>query len=180
MRLAPAHALDQVLDDRWPDRAREIVSAREDGHRHAPTAGEPERGVGEKRPERHGAGDAHEQGLGEGELPEVLGRARRDVADAEGDRPARDRQDDPEAIGESAHQDPAHADADHRHRVGQRRIGARDTELRLHGGQGDDDRPHADPADGREQERRKEARPGIGGLRVLSRRARLRQPPGAR
>src|SRR4029453_11986069 len=57
-----------------------------------------------------------------GELPKIRRRARRYVTDAEGDRSAGDRQENPEAIGEPTHQDPAHADADHRHRVGQRRI----------------------------------------------------------
>ena len=54
---------------------------------------------------------------------------------------------------------PPTAEADHRQRVGQRRIGARDAELRLHRGQRDDDRPHADAADRRQRQRDHETHP---------------------
>ena len=44
---------------------------------------------------------------------------------------------------------------------GQRRVAARDAELRLHRRQHDDDRPHADAADGRQQQRHAEPQPRV-------------------
>ena len=49
--LAPADRLDEVLDDRRPDRAGEVVAARADRDRDAAPAHEPERGVGDQRRE---------------------------------------------------------------------------------------------------------------------------------
>ena len=49
--LAPADGLDEVLHDRRPDRAGEVVAARADRHRDAAPAHEPERGVGDQRRE---------------------------------------------------------------------------------------------------------------------------------
>ena len=59
---------------------------------------------------------------------------------------------DAEAVGQPSHADAREAEADHRQRVRQRGGAARDAELRLHGRQRHDDRPHADAADGRQQQ----------------------------
>jgi hypothetical protein len=50
----------------------------------------------------------------------------------------------------------------HRQCVRQRRRAARDAEFRLHGGQRDDNRPHADAADRGKHERDDQARPRVG------------------
>ena len=59
--LAPADALDEVLDDRRPDRAGDVVAAGADRDRDAAPALEPERGVGDQRREGRRAADQAEQ-----------------------------------------------------------------------------------------------------------------------
>ena len=80
------------------------------------------------------------------------------------DRPGDDRYHDPEPIREPAHQDAGQPEPDHRQRVRQRCIGARDAEFRLHRGERYDDRPHADAANRREREAHRQAHPGFGGF----------------
>ena len=93
------------------------------------------------------------------------GRPRRqEVAEAEGDRRDDERQDDAEAVGQAAHEDPADREAQHRRGVGEGRAPARDAELGLHRRQHDDDGPEADSADRAERQRRGETPPRVGGL----------------
>ena len=70
----------------------------------------------------------------------------------------------PDAVGPAAEHHAGRAEAEHRQRVRERRIRARDAELLLHRGQRDDDRPHAHAADRRQHEREREAAPGLRGV----------------
>ena len=56
--------------------------------------------------------------------------------------------------------------ADHGRRIGQRRIGAVDAELRLHRRQHHDDGPHAGAADGGQQHAYRQPQPGVGAVDV--------------
>ncbi|MGH6886511.1 MAG: hypothetical protein ACREGK_10610, partial [Geminicoccales bacterium] len=67
-------------------------------------SGEPQRGVGDDRRERGGAGNADQQALSEDELPEARGRAGGEIPDSQTDGPADDRDEDAEAIGQAPHQ----------------------------------------------------------------------------
>ncbi len=87
-------------------------------------------------------------------------------AETEGQRRPDHRHDDAEAVDQPADEHGAAAEAQHRQRVGQRRIGAGHIEFRLHGGQRHHHRPHADAADAADQQRRRQAHPGVGGLHL--------------
>ena len=117
--------------------------------------------------------DADQQSLRERVLPERRRRGRGGVAERHRDGPADHRHHDAEAIGQPAHRDAAEAEPDHRQRVGERRVAARDAELGLHRRQRDDDRPHADAADRRQHQRPRRAAP-------TRRSTRLRLPARAR
>ena len=157
----PIAPLDEVLHDGRPDGSGDVAPTRDDRHLHAAMSGEPQRGVGDDRRERDGAGDADQQALGEGELPEACGLAGGEMADSPTDGPTDDRNEDAEAIGQASHQDAAEAEADHRHGVGQRGARARDAELRLDRRKRHDHGPHADTADRREQQRGPEPGPRV-------------------
>jgi hypothetical protein len=70
----------------------------------------------------------------------------------------------PKRSASRPHQHGAEDEADHCQSVGHGGIGAGDAELGLHRWQGDDDRPHADAADGAERDRGDEAGPGVAGF----------------
>ena len=168
--LAPADALDEVLHDRRPDRAGDIVAAGADRHRDAAPALEPERGVGDQRRE---ASPSCRTGRAA-----RRGRARRSrccvampAATKPTPRPDRadqQRHDDAAPVGQAAHEDAADAEADHQQRVRQRGVGARDAELGLHARQDDGDDVHR-AADGHRDQRDGEPRPRVGrAVRVRS------------
>ena len=70
--LAPADRFDEVLHDRRPDRAAEVVAARADRNRDAAPAIEPERRVGDQRREGGGAAEhADQQAVDQRELQQV-------------------------------------------------------------------------------------------------------------
>ncbi len=142
-----------MLDDRRPDRAREVVAACENGDGEAAPAHEPQRRVGEQRRERRRAARADQQALREREPGERRRRAGGDEAEREQPRAEHHRQHDAVAVGQAAHRDARQPERDHRQRVRQRCGGARDAEFRLHGGQRDDHRPHADATDRRQRQR---------------------------
>ena len=135
VRLTPPDGRDRGLQERRPDRPGQIVAARDDRDRDAAAADEPERHVGDQRPEgRRAAEHADQQRLREHELPQGRGARRGDVADAEHERAKHGRHEDAEAVGEAAHQHAADG-ADHGRGVGQRGVGAVDPELGLDRGQ---------------------------------------------
>ena len=75
--LAPAHAVDEVLHHRRPDRAGHVVAAHADRQRDAAAAVEPLRGVGHQRREgRRGAEQADQQALRQAEQPQRRAPAR--------------------------------------------------------------------------------------------------------
>ena len=93
-------------------------------------------------------------------------QARGDEAEAERRSTPIERRDDAEAVGQAADHHGADPEADHRQRIGQRRIRAADGKIGLHHGQCHDVGPQADAADRAEQHRNGKAQPGIGGLDV--------------
>ena len=132
--LAPADGLDEVLDDRRPDRAGDVVAAGADRDRDAAPAHEPERGVGDQRreasPSCRPAPISTPWTMREG--PDAGREPGGDEADAEPGRADQQRHHDAAPVGEPPHQHAADAEADHQQRVGQRGVGARDAELGLH------------------------------------------------
>ena len=163
VRRAPAGALDEMLQHRRPQRAREIVAGGADRDRDAAPAHEPMRGVGDERREGRGRAEkADQRALDERELPDRSGVGGADIAEAERHGADRARHRDAVAVGERAHGKAAEAEAEHRQRIGQRGLAAGDAEFGLHRRQHDDDRPHADAADRAGEKRQREPNPGIG------------------
>jgi hypothetical protein len=72
------------------------------------------------------------------------------------------RQGGAEAVDQPADDHRADAEADHRQRVGQRRIRPLHGEIGLHRGQRHHHGPHADAADGADQQRGCKPHPGVG------------------
>ncbi len=159
----PALGRDEMLHDRRPDRAAEIIAARDDGDGNAAAAGEPLRTVGDQRPER-GGGAEPDEGVHERKHHEAVGEAGGDITDGERERAADHRRPDAEAVGEPPHRHAAAGKSDHRQRKRQRSIRAGDGELGLHRRQHDRHRPHADAADGAEHHGGDEPQPGEGGF----------------
>ena len=167
MRLPPADGLHEVLHQRRPDRAGEIVAGCRDRHRDAAPSREPVRDVGDDRPERRRAAEQRDQqSVRQCELPQAGRVGGGDVAQAERHGADQRGQHDAEAVRHAPHHHAAHGEADHRQRVGQRGGGAIDAELRLHRGQHDHHGPQADAADRAQQHADREAQPGVGGLRA--------------
>ena len=166
LRRAPALRGDEILDERRPDRAGEIISAGGDRHRDAAPLLEPVRDVGHDRAERARRAEA-EQALRQRELPDVGGERREQIAGDQRDHADQQRTHDAEPVGEAAHHDAAGAEADHGQRERQRGVAARNAEVGLHRGQRDHSRPHADAADRAERERGPQPPPCIGGVDVV-------------
>ena len=163
--VAPPRLRDEVLDDRRPHRAGEVVARCRDRDRDAAPPREPLRHIGKERPERRRGADADQDAVDERELPDARRVGGAEKAEREHQRAADNRHHNAEAVGELAVEHAADRKADHRQRIGQRRVGARHAEFRLHGRQRDHERPHADAADRAEHERNGEAQPGVGGFR---------------
>ena len=174
MRRAPAVRRDEVLHDRRPDRAGEIIAAGGDRDRDAAPALEPVRHVRHQRAEtRRGA--EPDQHMREREQHEIGRQPDSDVADAERRASPNERHDDAEAVGQPAHRHAAErrspawsaCKAATRRRARRRTPPARRA-ARPH-------RPHADAADGADQNRDRQAPPG-GGQIDLGRRFVRRGP----
>jgi hypothetical protein len=87
-----------MLNDGWPQRAGEIVSAREDRNRDAAPPVEPQRRVRKQRGERGRASSADQHTLCQRVLPQASGKCRGHVAKPERYCTEGDRHDDPETI----------------------------------------------------------------------------------
>ncbi|SHJ87882.1 hypothetical protein SAMN02745194_03626 [Roseomonas rosea] len=166
MRRPPAVGGDEMLQDRRPDGAGEVVPAGAERHRDAPPPVEPEGGVRHQRPEHRAAPQpADEHGIEQSELPQLPHEGGGDIARAQRERADHHRQHDAEPVRQPPHGHAADHEGQHGHRVGQRRPGPVHAEFRLHGGKRHHDGPEPDPADGRQQHRRDQPPPGIGGFR---------------
>ena len=122
--LPPARVRDRALEDRRPDRPREVAAARDQRERRAAAAVEPAAHIDiERRVHAADAEETHEQRLAEVELPtRAAGRERkahRDHQRTENDGPAH-----PDAFGDDAHDDAAGAIADPGQRTRQGRYRA--------------------------------------------------------
>ena len=126
--LAPADDLDEVLHDRRPDRAGEVVAARADRDRDAAPAHEPERRVGDQRRESRRAAEQRraEAPCTSTKLPRLprTGRRRRSRRRAP-TAPIRTTSITPRRSASWPISDAAEAEADHHQRVWQRGVGAR-------------------------------------------------------
>ena len=149
-----------------PDGAGEIVAARRRGDRDAAPLAEPVRDIGEQRPEGGGRTGADEDALNQREDGDRGREGCEQETGAQRDRSEQRRPHEADAVDGAADEDVAEGEADHGQRVGQRCVGAVDAELGLHRRQHDHDRPHAGTADGRDEHRDAEPRPGIGAVYV--------------
>jgi hypothetical protein len=166
---APAGAVDEVLHHRRPHRAGQVVAAHADGHRDAPAAGEPQRGVGHQR--REGGGDAEQadqQSVGQCELPQAARSTRGRKSQPQAGSADQRYHHHAEAVGQPPHEDAADAKADQRQGVGKRGIGAHRAEIALHGRQHHRRTVHADATDGHQRQRHHQARPGVGGFDAVA------------
>ena len=162
MRLPPADRGDEMLHHGRPERAGDIVAGGADRHRDAAAPVEPVRHVGQQRHERGRASEqSDQQAIGQGELPERRGEARGEVTQQQRNRAAQHRRHHAEPVRHAPQQHAAEREADHAERERQRRVAAGDAELHLRGRQRGDHRPHADAADAGQQQRNREAEPGI-------------------
>jgi hypothetical protein len=168
MRGAPAVRLDRGLDQRWPDRAGQVVAAGTQCDRDAAPLFKPERDVGHQRHESRRRAEGADQQVGGGKRHQPTGQRGQREAGAKRTRADHDRQDDAATVGEPAHDDATHAEPDHRQRERQRGRPTLRPELGSDGGQGDHDGPHSDPADGRQQNSNRQAKPGVGGVNLAS------------
>ena len=162
MRLPPAIGGDAGLHQRRPDRAGEVVAAGRQRDGEAAPPAEPQRGIGDQRPEGRAAAEQPDQrAMDDGELRHA-GRLRREhIAGREREDAQQHRHQHAEAVGQLAHQDAARGEAERGQRVGQRRIGPRRAEFGLHGGQRHHDGPEPDAAERAERDGGGEPHPGI-------------------
>ena len=176
MRLAPANGFDQVLQDRRPDGAGEIVAACHHGDGDPAPARKPVRHVGDQRAECHRRAEKPDQHtLGQNELPHGCGMRCRRVAQSQHHRTADDRQHDAETVGNSSHDNAASGRADHGGEKRQGSAAAVDPEFRFDSRQCDHHRPQADTADGAQRHRDGKPPPGIA---TVPARARCAGPQG--
>ena len=160
MGRAPAVAGDEMLNDRRPYRARDIISGGRDRDRDAASLLEPVRHIGDQRTEGRGTAETN-QDMRCGKEPQGRCEARADKADAERGNAEQDRGDDSEPVREPAEDHIADGKSHHRHRVGNAGIGAGRGKIGLHSGKRHDIGPHADAADRAKQQRDAQPQPGI-------------------
>ena len=163
MRCPPAFARDEMLNDRRPDCAGDIIAAGGDGDGNAAPPRKPLRGVGDQRAER-GGGAEPDQHVHEGEQCEVGSQTRGNVSDAERQMPQTTGARMPNRSERRPSTTPPNAKPTIAEREGKGRVAARGRELDLHERQHHRRRPHADAADGAEQQGGSEPRPGVGGF----------------
>ena len=164
-RLAPPDRADEMLDDRRPKRAREVIAGRDERDRDAAPALEPERDVGHERPEARRAAEADEAALRERESDEVRREAGQDEARPEEDRAQSGDPRDAESVGRPPHHHASDPDGDHQARIGKRRGAPVGAKLGLHRRQDDDNGPHAGAADGGHRQGDREPHPGGAAIR---------------
>ena len=147
---APAHRLDAVVDQRWPDRAADVIAAGGNGDREPAVAVEPVRGLRHQRPERGRRGQPDRK-MHQDELPDRGRHSRDDIAQAQNADAEPDGGDDAVAVGDLAGQHRAGTESEHDHRECQRGGAAARGELGLHHGKCHHHRPHADAAERADQ-----------------------------
>ena len=163
---APALGPHHIGHDERPEGAGQVVSGSRRRHRDAAPAHEPVRNVGDQRTEDGRRAGADQHALHHRELDDRRGQRGQQETAAECNRGDQRRSPVADPVDGAADDDVAQRKADHGRRVGQRRIGPVDAELRLHGGQHHHDSPHADAADSGEQHADGEPQPGIGAVDV--------------
>src|SRR5262245_61531339 len=161
MGCAPALIGNEMVQDRRPDRAAEIIAGRDDGDGDSAPAREPARGVRDQRPEGGGGAEPDHE-VHERERHEARSKAGHDVAETERARAAHDRRRNAEPVGQAPEHDAAACEAEHGQRERQRRVRAGNAEFGLHRRQHHRHRPHADAADGAEHHGDAEPPPGEG------------------
>ena len=169
--MPPSARLDEMLNHRRPQRPGQVIAAGNDGHGDAAPAGEPVRHIRKQRRERRRTAEADEQAVGDRVLPERGSRGGGGVSEREAEDADDDRRQDPETIRHPAQDDAADAETKHRQRIGKGRIRARNPELGLHRRQRHHHRPHADPADGRKDQRQHQPCPRVSGIHPAKRHA---------
>jgi hypothetical protein len=159
---APAGRLDEVLHDRRPDRAGQVVAARADRDRDAAAADEPQRRVGHQRREgRRTAQGPEQQPVDEREGEQAARSGRHDVAHAQAGGTDHHHRHQAGPIGQAPERDAAEAEADHQQRVRQRGVGPRDAEVGLDRRQHHRHDVHRAAAQRHQGEHDRQPRPGV-------------------
>jgi hypothetical protein len=161
--LPPAFGLDKVPHEGRPNCTPQVVAGGADGNGDATPAREPVRDVRDQGREGSGAADA-DQEVREGEHRQARRQSRGDEPSTQKERTGDERGDDAQPVDQAADGGSAESKAEHRERVGERSVGARDTEIGLHRGQRDHIGPQPDATDGPDKHRCRQPQPGIGGL----------------
>ena len=164
---APALGRKGQLHGERPDRAGKVVAAGGGRHGHAAPLLEPVGNVGDQRAEGCGGTEA-DKALQDGEGPDRGHHGRADITDRQCHGRDHERHQNARAVQNAADEDIAKGKADHRHRVRQRGIGARNSELGLDCGQDHHDRPHADTADRGNEHADGKTCPGIAAVYTAS------------
>ena len=159
--VAPADARDEVLLDRRPDRARNIVAGGRDRDRGASAAREPVRHIRHQGCKKGRTAEQTQDAMCQREEPERRRECSRDVAEAERDRADHDRQHHAGTIRQPPHDHAAECEAEHGQRVGEGGGPARHPELGLHRGQRHDIGPEPDIADCRDDDGRRKPQPSV-------------------
>ena len=159
--LPPADGFDAVLNNRWPDRARNVIATGANRHGNAPAAVPPQSGVGQQRRKSGRAAHKAHQRVRQAKSPDAARQARPDKAAAHRQcaHPQHRRQAVP--VGHAAGDQAAQPQADHHQRVGQRRIGPAHTKLGLHRRQHHRDDVHAAVAQHHQAQRDQQAPSGL-------------------
>ena len=117
---APTIARHEMLHDRWPHRAGKVVAARANGDRGTAAAREPQRCIGDQRPEhRRTAQQADQHAVRQRQGPDVRRHRCQRESEPEARRADQQRHPDAEAIRETAHEQAARAKADQSEHVRQ-------------------------------------------------------------
>ena len=158
---APADRVHAPLQQWRPDGARQVIARCRECHRDPAPSREPQRGIGDQRPEHRRRPETPEQhAIGEAEQEQVRRERRRNTAETKRHRPHQHRHHDAKAVGEAAHQHAANHEADHGHGVRQRSTSACRGEFRLDGRDDHDHRPHRHAADGADRDDGDQPQPG--------------------
>ena len=161
--LAPSDGAYEMLHDRRPHHAREVIAAHANCQGNAASAREPLRGVSGQWPKRgRDSQQTDQHPMHHAELPQAGGRARGNKPQAQAERSHDDGHHDAETIGQAPHQHAADTEADQCQGIRKRSVGARHPEFALHRRQHHRGAVHADAADGHQRQRRHQACPGVG------------------
>ena len=158
----PSVQADHPGDERRPCGAGNVVTRCAECHGDATAFLEPMGDVGDQRREGGGGAEESDQdAVAERELPQAAGQRGEEISQPQAHRADQHGRDDADAIGQLSHHHAARAESDHGQGEWQGRRRAVRAEVPLHRRQGDDDGPHADATQRRQQHRHAKPEPGV-------------------